>query len=268
MGPGSKAHELTQRRAPASRTGSGSLLLSLMKLRTFIALFAVLLFFSLTAPNFLSTANLDPDVQACRAQRLPGHGHDLRHHHRRHRPVGRLDRRPRAAWSRAIWCSTASTCQIGYTSISTSSRSSLITLCVGMLIGAINGLLITRLNVAPFIATLGTLYVARGAGAAVLGRPDLPQPGRQAGTRHTGFGFLGAGRILGLPVSIWILIVLALRRRLSRPLHAARPPHLRGRRQRARGAHVRHARRPGEDVRLHVLRLLRRDRRPRSSPRS
>ena len=32
-----------------------------------------------------------------------------------------------------------------------------------MLIGAINGLLITKLNVAPFIATLGTLYVARGA---------------------------------------------------------------------------------------------------------
>ena len=43
------------------------------------------------------------------------------------------------------------------------------------LIGAVNGLLITRLNVAPFIATLGTLYVARGAGAAVS-RTAAPSP--------------------------------------------------------------------------------------------
>jgi erythritol transport system permease protein len=35
-------------------------------------------------------------------------------------------------------------------------------LCLGLLVGAFNGLLITRFNVAPFIATLGTLYVARG----------------------------------------------------------------------------------------------------------
>ena len=37
---------------------SGSLLLTLMKARTFIALIAVLIFFSIAAPNFLSTANL------------------------------------------------------------------------------------------------------------------------------------------------------------------------------------------------------------------
>jgi erythritol transport system permease protein len=86
----------------------------------------------------------------------------------------------------------------------------LITLGVGVLAGVINGLLITRLNVAPFIATLGTLYVARGfallssAGATfpnLIGKPEL-------GT--AGFGYLGSGRILGLPVSIWMLIVLAL----------------------------------------------------------
>ena len=38
----------------------------------------------------------------------------------------------------------------------------LITLAAGAFIGLINGLLITRLKVAPFIATLGMLYVARG----------------------------------------------------------------------------------------------------------
>lgn len=35
-------------------------------------------------------------------------------------------------------------------------------LLAGCLIGAINGLIITKLNVAPFIATLGTMYICRG----------------------------------------------------------------------------------------------------------
>jgi erythritol transport system permease protein len=43
-------------KAPAA--DSGSILLTLMKLRTFIALFAVIAFFSIFAPNFLSTANI------------------------------------------------------------------------------------------------------------------------------------------------------------------------------------------------------------------
>ncbi|MEP6567926.1 MAG: ABC transporter permease, partial [Mesorhizobium sp.] len=45
-------------KAATSSVASGSLLLTLMKARTFIALIAVLIFFSIAAPNFLSTANL------------------------------------------------------------------------------------------------------------------------------------------------------------------------------------------------------------------
>jgi ribose/xylose/arabinose/galactoside ABC-type transport system permease subunit len=44
-----------------------------------------------------------------------------------------------------------------------------ITLGVGAGLGLINGLLITRLNVAPFIATLGTLYIAPGAALLISG---------------------------------------------------------------------------------------------------
>ncbi len=73
--------------------GSGSLTLNLMRLRTFIALFAVILYFSFAAPNFLSADNLVLDVEARRPQRVPRDRHDLRHHHRRDRPVGRFDRR-------------------------------------------------------------------------------------------------------------------------------------------------------------------------------
>ena len=123
-------------------------------------------------------------------------------------------------------------------SISTSSKSSRSRLLSGVAIGAVNGLLITRLNVAPFIATLGTLYVARGAGAAVVGRRDVSRTSTgKPELRHDRLSaFSARGRSLGLPVSIWMLVVVGAGRRLSRARHAARPAHLRGRRQRARGA--------------------------------
>ena len=44
-----------------------------------------------------------------------------------------------------------------------------IAVLAGALVGAINGLLVARLSVAPFIATLGTMYAARGA-ALVVGQ--------------------------------------------------------------------------------------------------
>jgi erythritol transport system permease protein len=82
-------------------------------------------------------------------------------------------------------------------------------LCLGLLVGAFNGLLITRFNVAPFIATLGTLYVARGiaqlsnSGATfpnLVGNPELG---------NTGFPILGAGNVLGIPIVIWIMFLFA-----------------------------------------------------------
>ena len=85
-----------------------------------------------------------------------------------------------------------------------------ITLVVGTIIGAVNGLLITRLNVAPFIATLGTLYVARGAALLSSDGRTFPNLVGSVDIGNTGFGYLGAGRILGLPVSVWLLIVVAL----------------------------------------------------------
>ena len=55
----------------------------------------------------------------------------------------------------------------------------LIGFAVGTICGLINGLLVTRLNLPPFIATLGTLsiYTAIGllySGGASVGRNDMP----------------------------------------------------------------------------------------------
>lgn len=82
-------------------------------------------------------------------------------------------------------------------------------LVLGAALGLVNGLLVTRLGVTPFIATLGMLYVARGAallmsdGATfgnLVGSPDYG---------NEGFGWLGAGLMLGIPVPVWLLVLIA-----------------------------------------------------------
>ena len=86
----------------------------------------------------------------------------------------------------------------------------IISLAAGTLMGTISGFIITRFNVAPFIATMGMLYVARGfAGlrnngytfANIVGRPEYG---------NTGFQILGAGEFLGINYSIWIMVAFAL----------------------------------------------------------
>ncbi|RWC94551.1 MAG: ABC transporter permease [Mesorhizobium sp.] len=196
-------------KAAAPTASSGSLLLTLMKLRTFIALIAVLVFFSIAAPNFLSAANLILMAKHVALNAFLAMGMTFVI------ITGGIDL---SVGSIVGLCGMVAgylvlngiDLQIGYTIYFNVVEIALITLAVGIAIGAVNGLLITRLNVAPFIATLGVLYVSRGLALLssdgrtfpnLVGKPEL-------GT--TGFGYLGAGKLLGLPVSIWILIVVAL----------------------------------------------------------
>ncbi len=85
-----------------------------------------------------------------------------------------------------------------------------ISLLLGTLAGAISGFIITRFNVAPFIATLGMLYVARGIAGLrnngytfpnLIGRPEYG---------NTGFEILGAGNFLGVNYSIWLMFILTI----------------------------------------------------------
>ncbi|MER8906893.1 ABC transporter permease [Mesorhizobium sp. M0854] len=196
-------------KAAVNSMSGGSVLLTLMKARTFIALIAVLLFFSIAAPNFLSAANLilmskHVALNAFLAMGMTfviiTGGIDL--------SVGSIV--GLCGMVAGYLVLNGIDLQVGYTIYFNVFEIALITLAVGILIGAVNGLLITRLNVAPFIATLGVLYVARGLALLssdgrtfpnLVGKPEL-------GT--TGFGFLGAGRLLGLPIALWILLVVAL----------------------------------------------------------
>jgi erythritol transport system permease protein len=81
---------------------------------------------------------------------------------------------------------------------------------VGVLCGWVNGTVITKLKVAPFIATLGMLYVARGLAALRSDGATFPQLYGTPERGNTGFLFIGQERILGVPVSVWIMIVVAV----------------------------------------------------------
>ncbi|MBP2586181.1 ribose transport system permease protein [Streptomyces sp. PvR006] len=76
---------------------------------------------------------------------------------------------------------------------------------VGVLVGVLNGLVIVYGRVNPTIATLAGL-------AAYKGLAQLLSDGRAQGyvLNDPVFVFLGRGKIAGLPVMVWILIVVAI----------------------------------------------------------
>lgn len=87
----------------------------------------------------------------------------------------------------------------------------LLAVAVGMLVGWINGLLIARLNLAPFIVTLGMLYVARGLTEVILNGQNITNELRgQAELGNTGFLEVFASRPLGIPMSAWVLIAVTI----------------------------------------------------------
>lgn len=85
-----------------------------------------------------------------------------------------------------------------------------IALAVGALVGGLNGLLVTRFNVAPFIATLGTMYIARGAALLISNGSTFPRLQGDPELGNTGFSFLGLGRPLGIPTAIWVMVIFAI----------------------------------------------------------
>jgi ribose transport system permease protein len=85
--------------------------------------------------------------------------------------------------------------------------SMIIGLFVGVLSGLINGLMITKMKLPPFIATLGMMMVARGVALTITNANAWPAP--------EGFGELGNGTIFGTGpefpgISYPLLIMIAV----------------------------------------------------------
>lgn len=76
------------------------------------------------------------------------------------------------------------------------------TLAVGGLIGAVNGLLVTRVNVTPIVATLATNALLIGAVRQISGGAPLSAP-REMRT-------FSIQTFLGLPYSLWLALVIVV----------------------------------------------------------
>lgn len=78
-----------------------------------------------------------------------------------------------------------------------------LSLCVGIVVGILNGVLINYVRMPPFIATYGMLWIAQGLATGIM-RGDtyfhFPKI----------FLFLGSGHLLGVPVPIILMVVLVL----------------------------------------------------------
>jgi erythritol transport system permease protein len=85
-----------------------------------------------------------------------------------------------------------------------------ITVAAGAFVGWINGMLISRFRVAPFVATLGMMYVVRGAGLLITGGLTYPNLDGDEALGNTGFDYLGFNNFFGVPVGVLVMIVVAV----------------------------------------------------------
>jgi len=85
----------------------------------------------------------------------------------------------------------------------------IVALLVSASVGWLNGIMVTRLGVAPFIATLGTLYIARGAALLLSNGRTFPDLAGTAARGNTGFTAIGQSFILRVPTPVWMMVVIA-----------------------------------------------------------
>jgi ribose transport system permease protein len=79
----------------------------------------------------------------------------------------------------------------------------LVALIVGLVLGLFNGWVITKFSLPPFVATLAMLTIARGA--TMLYTQGIP-----ISNLGSSFEFIGSGWFLGIPVPVWISILVVL----------------------------------------------------------
>lgn len=79
----------------------------------------------------------------------------------------------------------------------------LLGLIAGLVVGVINGALIVTMKLPPFIATMGTTQIINSVALLLTnGKPVLGLGDK--------FLFIGQGKVLYLPVAVWILIAVAV----------------------------------------------------------
>lgn len=79
--------------------------------------------------------------------------------------------------------------------------SMVIGILIGVAFGALNGILICKTTIPPFIVTLATMNIARGLSKVYTG-------GNPLGVSNDEWKFIGAGYTAGIPNPVWIMLVV------------------------------------------------------------
>jgi ribose transport system permease protein len=77
----------------------------------------------------------------------------------------------------------------------------LVGLLAGVMCGAVNGVIVTRLRINPIIATLGTGGIFRGIAFLLTN-------GQSHAVASTSFRFLGRARVLGIPSALIVMLIV------------------------------------------------------------
>jgi galactofuranose transport system permease protein len=75
-------------------------------------------------------------------------------------------------------------------------------MAAGLAVGIINGVVITRLKIQPFIATLAAMPAAYGTGLLVAGNQSVSV------SYDSGFTEIGQGDFFGFPTTAWIALAV------------------------------------------------------------
>ncbi|MGN0415597.1 MAG: ABC transporter permease [Agathobacter sp.] len=86
----------------------------------------------------------------------------------------------------------------------------IITIIAALAIGVLNGILVGKFKLPPFIATLGTMFVARGIAYMINGNRNTDNIGKTIGADQAkGFqDFFYYGKVLGIYTTFWIALIL------------------------------------------------------------
>jgi erythritol transport system permease protein len=181
-----------------------------MKLRAYIALAVLLIFFSLNSPNFLTFTSLITMVRHISLNAIIAIGATFVI------LTGGIDLSIGAIIGFTGMIAGGFIHQginlafLGVTIYPWVPVTLIMCVIIGVLIGWVNGALVSKFNVTAFIATLGTMYIFRGFALIRSNGTTFPNLQGKPELRNTGFPLLGQGTLLGIPYSILIMIFLVI----------------------------------------------------------
>ena len=175
--------------APATSARGQMLRASMSSLPLLPPLVLVVLVFSFFAPNFLTATNLENILVAASILVIPGLAMTLCI------TMGEFD----LSVGATVALTGAMTCML-IRDGSSSTLAIVAGLLVGAAVGVANGLIVTKLGVTPFIATLATMVIVRGFARAYTDSRDVI-------VNDSTLKYLAAGRPLGIPFPVLLAIV-------------------------------------------------------------